>query len=53
MSWRAIVTLLLLAATIVSGWALWHQRSTDQALAAPNGRADYVLTDFELVALIC
>lgn len=51
MSWRGIATLLLLAAAIVSGWALWNQRSPDQALAAPNGRADYVLKDFELVAL--
>lgn len=51
MNWRGIVTLLLLAASALSGWALWNQRHKDEALAAPTGRADYVLEDFELVAL--
>ena len=52
MSQRGIATLLLLvAAAALSGWALWNQRSKDQALAVPAGRADYVLVDFELVAL--
>lgn len=51
MSWRGIATLLLLAAAVVSGWALWRQRNQDQALAVPTGRADYVLKDFELTAL--
>lgn len=51
MTWRSIATLLLLVAALVSGWALWNQRSQDEALAAPAGRADYVLMDFELVAL--
>lgn len=51
MNWRGIATLLLLAAAAISGWALWNQRTKDDALAAPTGRADYVLVDFELVAL--
>lgn len=51
MSWRGFATLVLLAAAAVSGWALWHQRHQDDALAEPTGRADYVLEDFELVAL--
>ncbi len=49
--WRGIVMLVLLAAASVSGWALWSQRNMEQALAATLGRADYVLEDFELVAL--
>lgn len=48
---RGIATLLLLVAAAASGWALWNQRSKDQALAVPAGRSDYVLVDFELVAL--
>lgn len=51
MNWRGITMALLLAAAAVSGWAVWNQRSRDHALAAPHGRADYVLEDFELVAL--
>lgn len=51
MNWRGIATLLLLAAATVSGWALWNQRHKDDGEAVPTGRADYVLEDFELVAL--
>lgn len=51
MSWRGIAMLLLLVAAVVTGWAVWNQRSKDQALAAPPGQPDYVLEDFELVAL--
>lgn len=51
MSWRGILTLVLLAAAAVSGWALWSQRSQGDADSVTTGRADYVLEDFELVAL--
>ena len=51
MSWRAITMALLLAAAVVSGWAVWQQRNKDTALAALPGQPDYVLEDFELVAL--
>ncbi|MFC3551028.1 LPS export ABC transporter periplasmic protein LptC [Lysobacter cavernae] len=51
MSWRGIVTVLLLIGAALSGWALWSQRVKD----APSGpiakRPDYVLSDFEIVAL--
>ena len=51
MSWRGIVTLVLLVAAALSGWALWSQRSKGEPAGTPTGRADYVLEDFELVAL--
>jgi lipopolysaccharide export system protein LptC len=49
--WRGIATASLLAAAVLSGWALWRQRQLDQGQTVPTGRADYVLEDFELVAL--
>lgn len=51
MSWRAILTLVLLAGAIASGWSLWKQRQADAPQARGMGRPDYVLNDFELVAL--
>lgn len=51
MSWRTVLTLLLLVAAIVSGWSVWRQHSARGASHAAGGRSDYVLHDFELVAL--
>lgn len=51
MSWRGIVTLVLLAGAAISGWALWSQRQQQAPGGPPSGRPDYVLHDFELVAL--
>ena len=52
MSWRTAVTLVLVAIAAVSGWSLWSNRGAlPEQLEAPGGRADYVLNDFELVAL--
>lgn len=51
MNWRAIVTLLLLAGAIVSGWSVWTQRSKDASPTGTAVRSDYVLIDFELTAL--
>jgi len=50
-NWRAIAILVLFAAALLSGWAVWNQRSQDHGLTAASGRSDYVLDDFELVAL--
>jgi lipopolysaccharide export system protein LptC len=49
--WRGIVMLVLLAAAVVSGWALWNQRNKGEAQVDLPGHSDYVLEDFELVAL--
>jgi lipopolysaccharide export system protein LptC len=48
---RVVATLLLLAAALASGWAIWHQADEAVPATAGNGRPDYVLHDFELVAL--
>lgn len=52
MSWRGVVILVLLAGAALSGWSLWSKRTaTPELEAATDGRPDYVLNDFELVAL--
>jgi lipopolysaccharide export system protein LptC len=51
MNWRAIITILLLAGAIVSGWSVWNQRSKETVPSGAAVRSDYVLMDFELTAL--
>ena len=51
MSWRGLVTLILLVGAALSGWALWMQRSPATATAQDDGQPDYILNDFELIAL--
>ncbi|HEV8693649.1 MAG TPA: LPS export ABC transporter periplasmic protein LptC [Lysobacter sp.] len=51
MSWRGVVTLLLLLGAVLSGWSVWKQRKKEAAPTALVGRSDYVLEEFELVAL--
>ena len=51
MNWRTVVTLLLLAGAAISGWSLWSQRQQETTVGIAGGRPDYVLHDFELVAL--
>ena len=51
MSWRGALTLVLLLAAIVTGWSAWQQRIEPPEASTASTRADYVLHDFELVAL--
>ena len=51
MNWRAIITFLLLVGALISGWSVWNQRAKDATPTGLVGRADYVLEDFELIAL--
>lgn len=51
MSWRTGVTLVLLLAALVSGWSVWQHRAHAPVAGNAEGRPDYVLHDFELVAL--
>jgi lipopolysaccharide export system protein LptC len=51
MSWRSIITLVLLAGALVSGWSVWNQRNKDIAPTGAIARSDYVLIDFELTSL--
>lgn len=50
MNWRLLLTLALALAALATGWSVWQQRVPTTA-AVQGGRADYVLVDFELVAL--
>ena len=50
MSWRGVVTLVLLLAVIASGWSVWkYSAVTPERVQAQ--RPDYVLHDFEIVSL--
>lgn len=51
MNWRPIVVLLLLAGAALAGWAVWQHRTPEARTTGPADRPDYVLEDFELVAL--
>lgn len=51
MNWRVTATVLLLLGAIATGWSLLHQRGGSAATGPAGGRSDYVLHDFELVAL--
>jgi lipopolysaccharide export system protein LptC len=51
MNWRMVLTLVLLAGAILSGWSVWRQNAERPANKVAGARSDYVLHDFELVAL--
>lgn len=51
MNWRTVLTLLLLTGAIFSGWSVWKHHLSRSAAGAASGRSDYVLHDFELIAL--
>ena len=51
MSWRGWLTLVLLLAAGLTGWSVWRGRDVQQTSAQTGGRADYLLEDFELIAL--
>ena len=51
MNWRTALTLVLLVAAIATGWSIWSHRGHAPLASGDSGRSDYVLHDFELVAL--
>lgn len=51
MNWRSLLTLVLLLGAIISAWSVWRQRVDQDPAQAASARPDYVLHDFELVAL--
>src|SRR3546814_13148225 len=51
MSWRGVLALVRPAAALGTGWSARRQRAEPPATATASARPDYVLHDFELVAL--
>ena len=51
MSWRGVLTLVLLAAALVSGWSIWKHHAPEPVRGPASGRSDYQLYDFQLVVL--
>jgi lipopolysaccharide export system protein LptC len=51
MSWRTVLTLVLLAGALFSGWAVLRHHPRQASHGSANGQSDYVLRDFELISL--
>ena len=51
MSWRTTLGLVLLLAAIVSGWSAWKNRDVPPPNRIVADRSDYVMRDFEMIAL--
>ncbi len=51
MNWRTALGGLLLVAALVSGWSLLRHRDKPVAEATDDGSKDYVLHDFQIIAL--
>jgi len=51
MSWRGPLVVVLLIGAGVSGWAVWREGKAPKPKAVASDRPDYVLHDFEMVAL--
>lgn len=51
MNWRIGLGAVLLLAALVTGWSAWNQRATPVLEADGQVRSDYILHDFELIAL--
>ncbi|WP_411832778.1 LPS export ABC transporter periplasmic protein LptC [Pseudoxanthomonas mexicana] len=51
MNWRRILGGVLLVAALVSGWSAWKQREKPAPTGPLTDRSDYVMRDFELIAL--
>ncbi|MEN4902542.1 LPS export ABC transporter periplasmic protein LptC [Luteimonas sp. TWI1416] len=51
MNWRLGLTLLLLTGALISGWSAWRQKDRLTIDGPADTRTDYLLRDFDLVAL--
>lgn len=51
MSWRMALGLVLLVAAILSGWSAWRHRDIPAPARVSADRSDYVMKDFEMIAL--
>jgi lipopolysaccharide export system protein LptC len=50
-NWRVLLTISLLLGALVSGWSVWRNHAALLAPADNGGRSDYVLHDYEIIAL--
>ena len=51
MSWRTAIILVLLAGALLTGWHAWKSRTVVGADAPAEVRSDFILRDFEIIAL--
>jgi lipopolysaccharide export system protein LptC len=51
MSWRGMTIIALFAGALLVGWMLWSQRHPPSAASTAISPPDYILNDFELIAL--
>ncbi|MET0329337.1 MAG: LPS export ABC transporter periplasmic protein LptC [Luteimonas sp.] len=51
MNWRLTLTVVLLAGALLSGWSAWRQKESIASDGNGDGRTDYLLRDFDIVAL--
>lgn len=51
MSWRMALGLILLVAATLSGWSAWRNRDIPAPARIAADRSDYVMKDFEMIAL--
>ena len=51
MSWRTAIILVLLAGALLTGWHAWKSRTVVDADAPAEVRSDFILRDFEIIAL--
>ncbi|GAB3377785.1 LPS export ABC transporter periplasmic protein LptC [Lysobacter fragariae] len=51
MSWRGLVTILLMVGAVISAWSVWKENRKEAVATTTSARSDYVLVDFELVSL--
>lgn len=50
-NWRVVLTIVLLLGALVSGWSVWRNHAALVEGAGAGGRSDYVLHDYEIIAL--
>ncbi len=51
MNWRTIIGAVLLVVAVLSGWSLLRNRDKGPQAVVDDGSVDYVLHDFQIVAL--
>lgn len=50
-NWRLALTIALLLGAAISGWSVWHNHASLFASTDNGGRSDFVLHDYEIIAL--